>query len=215
LEKGETKKLKLIAHKYREPRPEFINKLRSLNRDISDVEIVNFIGSDLRNNCQVRIEAGSSIPRSNAAKQEMLKEIMSMPVFAPMLNDPVNQQEFLERMGIKGFNAAYETDFKRASWENEMLDNGSFQNIQIMPLENHNIHLELHMNRMKEPSFMTMPDDVKTGYQMHVDAHNQILQQQAQQAAVQQAMAQGNMPAKMAPTNMQTTQGQGIDLSGV
>jgi hypothetical protein len=199
IEKGQTKKLKLIANRYREPRKEFIDKLRALNKDISDVEIINFIGADLRNNVQVRIEAGSTIPRSNAAKQQQLMELAQTGVLGNLQTDPVNKQKFLERIGVRGFDQTYETDVKRAEWENEMLDNGSFQNIMILPYENHAIHVELHGNRMKEPSFMSLPPDIKQGYMMHVEQTMGIMQQQQMQAAQQQAMAQGNLPAKSAP----------------
>lgn len=199
IEKGQTKKLKLIAHRYREPRKEFIDKLRALNKDISDVEIVNFIGADLRNNVQVRIEAGSSIPRSNAAKQQQLMELAQTGVLGNLAQDPVNKQKFLERLGVRGFDQTYEVDVKRAEWENEMLDNGQFQNVMILPFENHQIHSQIHGNRMKEPSFMSLPEDIKQGYMQHAMQTMQILQEQQFQAAQQQAMAQGNLPAKSSP----------------
>lgn len=198
IEKGETKKLKLIAQRYREPRPEFVNKLRAMNKDISDVEIVNFIGSDLRGNVSVRIEAGSSVPRSNAAKQQQLTELANTGILGNLIADPVNKQKFLEKVGVHGFDSTFETDVKRAQWENEMLDNGNFASIMILQFENHQIHIELHQNRMKEPSFMTLPDDLKAAYLQHVQEHANILQQQQLQAAQQQALMTGNLPGGMA-----------------
>lgn len=199
IEKGQIKKLKLIAQRYREPRKEFIDKLRALNKDISDVEIVNFIGADLRNNVQVRVEAGSTIPRSNAAQQQQLMELATTGVLGDLINDPLNKQNFLERLGVKGFDTNYEVDVKRAKWENEMLDNGNFANVMILPFENHQIHAQIHGNRMKEPSFMSLPDDIKNGYMQHAMQTFEILNQQQMQAAQQQAMAQGNLPAKSSP----------------
>lgn len=197
IEKGETKKIKLIAHRYREPRPEFINKLRVLSKDVTDIEIMNFIGSDLRENCTVKIEAGSSIPRSNAAKQQQLMELAQTGVLGDIINNPVNKQKFLERLGVIGFDSDFEADVKRAGWENEMLENGLIQGTSVLPFENHQIHLQIHMNRMKEPSFMKADPVIQQQYQMHVDLHNQILQEQMLQQAQQQALMQGNLPANM------------------
>lgn len=202
IERGETKKLKLIAHFYREPRPEFINKLRALNKDITDVEIVNFIGADLRNNCQVRIEAGSSIPRSNAAKTQQLQELAQSGVLGDLVNDPLAKQQFLERMGVVGFDVNFEKDVKRAQWENEMLDNGNLNGISILEFENHQIHKQLHTNRVKEPAFLKMPPDVQQGYLQHIQQHDMYLQQQQLQQAQQQALMQGNLPGQMAPQMM-------------
>jgi len=199
IEKGQTKKLKLIAQRYREPRREFIDKLRAVNKDISDVEIVNFIGADLRNNVAVRIEAGSSIPRSHAAKQQQLQELGATGILGDLITDPVNKQEFLERLGVRGFDNTYEADVKRAEWENEMLDNGNFDNIMILPFENHAIHAQIHGNRIKEPSFMSLPPEIQQGYISHAMETMNKLQEQQQQQAMMQAQAQGNLPAKSSP----------------
>lgn len=199
IEKGETKKLKLIAQRYREPRPEFINKLRVLNRDISDVEIVNFIGADLRDNVTVRVEAGSSIPRSNAAKQQQLMELAASGVLGDLINDPLNKQQFLERIGVTGFDATYEADVKRSTWENEMLDNMNFQSVVVFPIDNHQIHIEMHGNRAKEPSFMKVDPMIQQSYLQHIQEHSMILQQQQMQQAQMNALQQGNLSDKMAP----------------
>lgn len=197
IEKGETKKLKLIATRYREPRPEFINKLRVMSKDITDVEIANFIGSDLRDNCSVRIEAGSTIPRSNAAKQQQLMDLAQTGVLGDIINNPVNKQKFLERLGVRGFDSDFEADVKRAQWENEMLENGMSDGIAVLPYENHIIHLQIHMNRMKEPSFMKMDPGIQEMFIQHVEIHNMYQQQQLIQQAQQQALTQGNLPANM------------------
>ncbi len=214
IEKGTTKKLKLIAHFYREPRPEFINKLRSLNKDISDIEIVNFIGADLRDNCSVRIEAGSTIPRSNAAQQQQLMDLAKTGVLGDLVNDPVGKQKFLERLGVRGFDVNSEVDVKRAQWENEMLDNGNLESILVLPFENHTIHKTIHMNRMKEPMFMSLPSQLKQAYQQHVDQHDAILQQQQMQMAQQNALMQGNLPGAMAPGMEQKAAGLSPEAEG-
>ncbi len=197
IERGETKKIKLIATRYREPRPEFINKIRAMNKDITDIDIANFIGSDLRDNCSVRIEAGSTIPRSNAAKQQQLMDLAQTGILGDVINNPVNKQEFLERLGVRGFDSDFEADVKRAQWENEMLENGMGNGVAVLPYENHTIHMQKHMNRMKEPNFMKLDPVVQQMFIHHVEIHNMYLQQQMIQQAQQQALTQGNLPGNM------------------
>lgn len=197
IENGETKKLKLIAQKYREPRPEFINKIKAMNKDITDIDIANFIGSDLRDNCSVRIEAGSSIPRSKAAQQQQLMDLAGTGMLGDLINNPVNKQKFLEMIGVKGFDSDFEADVKRANWENEMMENGKGEGTAVLPYENHTIHLQIHMNRMKEPSFMSLDPVIQQQFIQHVEIHNMYLQQQMLQQAQAAALQQGNLPANM------------------
>ncbi len=197
IEKGETKKIKLISQRYREPRPEFINKLKAMNKEIADIDIANFVGSDLRDNCSVRVEAGSSIPRSIAAQQQQLKELAQTGVLGDLINNPVNKQKFLERLGVKGFDSDFEADVKRAQWENDMLDEGMGAGTAVLPYENHTIHIQIHMNRMKEPSFMKADPAVQQQYIQHVETHNMYQQQAMMQQAQQNALMQGNLPANM------------------
>lgn len=208
IEEGETKKLKLIATKYREPRPEFINKLRVMSKDVTDIEIANFIGSDLRDNCSVRIEAGSTIPRSNAAKQQQLMDLAQTGVLGDIISNPVNKQKFLEKMGVTGFDSDFEADVKRAGWENDMLENGMASGVAILPMENHQIHLQIHLNRMKDPSFMRMDPVIQQMFLDHTQQHEMILQQQMIQQAQQQALMQGNLPGNMSGDYLKRKSGQ-------
>ena len=145
----------------------------------------------------MRIEAGSSIPKSQAAQQQQLKELATTGVLGDIINNPVNKQKFLERLGVKGFDADFEADVKRAQWENEMLEDGMGGGAAVLPYENHTIHLQMHMNRMKEPSFMQLDPAIQQQFIQHVEVHNMYQQQQMMQQAQQNALMQGNLPANM------------------
>ena len=68
------KQLKLMANKYREPRPDYIAMLKMKNTELSEESINKFIGEDLYDNCNVIVEAGSNIPKLQAAQQARLQE---------------------------------------------------------------------------------------------------------------------------------------------
>jgi len=103
IENGQSKKLRIIASRYIEPRPQFINKLKSLNKDNLDVEISDFIGTDLRDNVNVRIEAGSSLPRSKTYELSIYQQLAQAGMFGVLdpNQNPIGNQQFLELFGIK------------------------------------------------------------------------------------------------------------------
>jgi len=76
-------------------------------------DVLAFEGSDLRDNTDIRIEAGSSLPTSRAAKQAFIMDLMKMGYIDP--------NKGLEVMEIGGINKIYEqvqVDVRQAQREN-------------------------------------------------------------------------------------------------
>lgn len=76
-------------------------------------DVKAFEGSDLRDNTDIRIEAGSALPTSKAAKQALIMDMMKMGFIDP--------QKGLEVMEIGGMNKIYESvqvDVRQAQREN-------------------------------------------------------------------------------------------------
>lgn len=197
IEYDQKKQLKIVAKKYREPRSDFINLLVSKNSELSPDLIQKFVGDDLHDNCNVVIEASSSIPKLKAAEHAMLLELQQTG--ALNLEDPKNKQEFLSRLGITGFDSDYSKDEKRAELENMQLDEILIhpeRKPQVMEFDNHDIHLNTLHNRMKEASWYDLPLEIQQAYFAHESAHIEA-QQQAQQQQMMQAamMQQAGMPA--------------------
>lgn len=209
------KQLRVIAKKYREPRPDFIRILMSRNSELTEEQVKSFIGEDLYDNCNVIIEASSSIPQLKAAEQAKLLELAQLGVLN--LQNPANRNEFLDRFGIKGFDTDYSKDAKRAEDENENMDNliNDPQNkpVVLPMVDNHQIHIAVHTDRMKEPAYLSMPPEVQQMYMQHVAQHQQLLDQQQQQ---QQMMAMmSGQPPQQAPNPMEAQQkvGKGKGVS--
>lgn len=204
VENSQKKQLKIIAKFYKEPRPDFIRLLKSKNKELSDQAISNFIGSDLYDNCNVVVEAGSNITKLQAAKKQELREAAQAQVLN--LQDPENRIEYLTQMGISGFDSDVGPDTRRAEWENSLLDNvmNSQDNIPIvLDWDIHQIHIAVLEQRMKEPSWMELPAQVQQAYMKHRQDHEnaQAQQQQQQQMA---ALASGQPPGP--PPGAQETQ---------
>ncbi len=192
VESSQKKQLKLIARKYKEPRPDYIKILKSKNSELSEQAIDQFIGTDLYDNCNVIVEAGSNVPKLQAAKQALLLELAQAGVLN--LELPANRAEFQRQMGIQGFDNDVGPDTKRAEWENDLLDNlpnNPDSKPVVLNADMHDIHLEVLHRRMKQPSFLSLPPDVQQAYMAHEAEHQQFQQQMAQAQAMEQQALQG------------------------
>lgn len=202
-ESDQKKQLKLVAKKYREPRPEFIRSLVAKNSELTPATIQKFVGEDLHDNCNVLIEASSAIPRLKAAEQALLMEIQQQGVLD--LTNPQNREEYLNRLGLVGFNKEYSKDANRAKLENMQLDNliqDPASKPVVMVIDKHDIHINCHEERMKEQSFMDLPEEIQQAYFAHIQEHTDMKLQQMQEQAMQAAMT-GQAPEPQGPQQQQ------------
>ncbi len=156
-----------------------------------------FKGSDLGNNLDIRIEAGSSLPTSKAAKQALIMDLMKMGFIDP--------QKGLEVIDMGGINKIYEqiqVDQRQAQRENlrmskvtaDMMEEFNANNAQMMaqdpaafegmapPIiqpvnswDNHKLHIEYHNNFRKGQSFEMLPSETKALFEEHVRQHVEAL----------------------------------------
>lgn len=154
-------------------------------------------GSDLDNNLDIRVEAGSALPVSKAAKQALIMDMMKMGFIDP--------RKGLEVMDMGGINKIYEqiqVDQRQAQRENlrmskvteQMLEEFNRQNMMkmqqdpnafdgmippiIVPVntwDNHKLHIEYHNNYRKSQSFEVLPEFVKVLFEIHVQQHTMAL----------------------------------------
>ena len=194
VESSQKKQLKLIANNYKEPRPEYIARLKKLNKSLSESEINNFLGETLRDNCNVIVEAGSNVPKLEAMKQMRLQEAAASG--AVDLTLPENRAEFQRQMGIVGFDNDIGPDKKRAEWENDCLDNiMQFPDKQpvVLVYDDHAVHVQIHQRRVKEPAWMELDPQIQQAYMAHIQEH-EMMQQMAMQQQQMEAMMTGQPP---------------------
>lgn len=195
VEQDQKKQLRIIAKFYREQRDDFVRHLRMQDSDLTEQDISNFLGTDLYDNCNVVVEAGSNIPKLQAAKQSMLVELAQMGALG--LEQPANRIKFLDDMGIAGYDGDIGPDQKRAEWENSLMDSieASPDNKPIvLAVDKHEVHIEVHSNQMKSPAFQAASQAVQQIYMQHLQEHEQM-QAQAMQAQMLQAQATGQPAA--------------------
>lgn len=218
VENSQKKQLRIISKFYKEPRQDFIRLLRQKNKELSTESINKFIGADLYDNCNVSVEAGANVTKLQAARKQELREAAQSGVLN--LADPRNRQQYLEDMGIKGYDTDIGPDQKRQEWENSLLDN--IQNTPdkkpiVFDWDQHQIHIQVLEKRMKEPSWQEMPFEVQQAYMQHRQEHEQKIQEQ-QAHAQMQAMMSGQPPQpsqdqqSQAPMKSQP-KGKGMDAT--
>lgn len=202
VENDQKKQLKIIAKFYKEPRPDFIRLLQQKNKELPASAVSKFIGSDLYDNCNVVVEAGSNVTKLQAAKKQELREAAQSGVLN--LADPRNRRKYLEDMGIQGYDSDIGPDQKRAEFENSVLDdlqNNPTNKPIVLDWDNHAVHMQVLEKRMKESSWMELPPETQQAYMLHRQQHEMAMQQQMQMQAMQAAMmgqppqpAQGSQP---------------------
>lgn len=200
VENDQKKQLKIIGKFYREPRPDFIRLLMQKNKELSANAISKFIGSDLLDNCNVVVEAGSNVTKLQAAKKQELREAAQSGVLN--LADPRNRRKYLEDMGLHGYDSDIGPDQKRQEWENSILDdiqNNPNSAPVVLDWDQHDVHIQVLEKRMKEPSWLELPFAVQQAYMKHRMQHEQMQQQKMQQMMMQ-AMASGQPPQLPGPS---------------
>ncbi len=163
-------------------------------------DVQTFKAADLHDNTDIRIEAGSALPTSRAAKQAFLLDLMKMGFIPP--------EKGLEMMEIGGINRIYEEvqiDRRQAQRENlrmrvvtpedmqmhmeawmqenpeltKDVDSGlKLQPPPIIPVntwDNHEIHIEVHNNYRKSQAFEVAPSEVKALFEDHVRMHQEAM----------------------------------------
>lgn len=185
-------------------------------------------GADIASGTDIRIESGSALPTSKAARQALVTEWMKMG-FIP----PEDGLRILEMGMLKQYYNIIKIDENAAQRENllmkriteEMLQemeaawnegaaNGDQDKVnpetgeplQVPPMipvngwDNHAVHVEVHNRFRKSQAFQQLPDVVRAEFQKHISMHEQVLQQQQmQQMQMQQMQEASQSGAKEAP----------------
>jgi hypothetical protein len=159
-----------------------------------------FKGTDLKGNQDIRVESGSALPTSRAAKQAFLMDLMKMGFIDP--------QDGLEMMEIGGIQKIYEriqVDKRQAQRENlkmrvvteedvaahneqwlqnnpeaqKDIDSGLQLNppliVSVNTWDNHALHIEMHNNYRKSQAFESASAFTRALFEEHVRQHQEAM----------------------------------------
>jgi len=194
VENGQQKKLLLIQKKYKEPRPQLISRMRALNKGNTDFEIKDFIGADLRDNINIRIESGSTMARSQVAEQQTLMDLLKSNMLGDITphGNPEANTEFLQKFGATKFSSAINNDVLMARHIVRILyklNRGETDEPYppVRVFDNLQIHLKILTDEMKKPGFK----DEAGAFQKRLD---ELLNAQALQQGQQPATGELTLP---------------------
>lgn len=157
-------------------------------------EAAQWKGSDLRGNVDIRVEAGSALPKSKAAKQAFLMDVFKMgaieaPMFLELLDlggiekayeDFLIDKRHAQRENFKMTAIAESPDFVMASKEAEFT--GAEPDLSMMQVpanswDNHQLHIMIHNAYRKTQKFEMLPEGIKAIFEQHVTMHQIVAQQ--------------------------------------
>jgi hypothetical protein len=174
--------------------------VRIVGRD-GAFEAQHWAGNALRGNTDIRVQSGSALPQSKAAKQAFVMDLLKLGVIPP--------QQALEILDVGGIEKVYEdylVDKRQAERENlkmasidpmlavelvmppkgpdgeYQIDEMTGQPVQpppVMPAntwDNHQAHIIAHNRFRKTQQFELLPDPVKAIFEQHVMLHQMSLQ---------------------------------------
>lgn len=175
--------------------------VRVVGRD-GAFEAQHWAGNALRGNTDIRVQSGSALPQSKAARQAFVMDLLKLGVIPP--------EQALEILDVGGIDKVYEdylVDKRQAERENlkmasvdpmlavqlvmppkdpntgeYMMDPQTGQPVQPEPVlppntwDNHQAHIMAHNRFRKTQQFELLPDPVKAIFEQHVMLHQMSLQ---------------------------------------
>ena len=137
-------------------------------------EVKAFNKSTLRGNTDYRVEIGSAVPRSRAAKQAFLLELQQ--------RQAITNPQLLSRLDMaeaSDFYADMQKDDRQASRENMIMQEGykstekgnKSKVLPTNPYDNHIIHIGIHQNFEKTEQFENMKPELQQAHLDHVMLH--------------------------------------------
>jgi hypothetical protein len=137
--------------------------VRVVGRD-QQFDATQYDSKAIRGNLDVRVESGSALPQSKAAKQAFVMDLLKMGL--------IPQEKGLEMLDIGGIEKVYEdylVDVRQAQRENQKMMQG--MTIEPNDFDTHQVHIDVHNKFRKGQQYEALPEQLKEIFQMHVQAH--------------------------------------------
>lgn len=132
----------------------------------NQVEVKEFQGSDLRGNKDVKVIAGSAMPKSAAARQDFVLNLWN----AKILTDPQKALKLLEFGDIEEVFEDLSIDVNQAKAEQKQWLKGDFSH-KTRNFYNHDIHVAEHNKFRKSDDYEKLPPQVQVEVDNHVTEH--------------------------------------------
>jgi hypothetical protein len=140
-------------------------------------DVLTFKGADLRNNNDIRVESGSALPTSRAAKQAFIMDLMKMGFI-----DPNDGLEIMEVGGLQSIYERIQVDKRQAQRENLKMRVVTEEDIQsanqTWAMGNPELQKDQDSGLMLDPP-LVVPTNTYDNHQVHIQIHNNYRKSQA------------------------------------
>jgi hypothetical protein len=177
-------------------------------------DIFSFRGQMLHGNTQAEVQAGSAMPRSKAAKQAAMIELLQLMFQYGAELDPRDLRNFLKEYDVGGLDRLFEsitTDEMQVQREQRLMSQGTA--VDINPWDDDQYHIAAHQDFQKTDRYAQLGPNIQQIFQAHVLAHQERQVQttnlavQAQQPQIPGMNGGGNAPPDMGQTQLSTPEG--------
>jgi hypothetical protein len=155
-----------------------------------DVDIQEYQNTMLKDNTNVEVQAGSTMPRSKAAQQAAMTEILNTSLQYGLQPDPRMLRKFLRDYGVGSLEKLFadlETDEMQVVRENRIMLQGKA--IDINNWDDDDYHIAAHEEKQKSAKFAKLDPKAQEIMQAHVDAHKE-----RRQTAINAEVAANSVP---------------------
>lgn len=146
-----------------------------------------FSKADVNGNTDFCVETGSAAPRSRAARQSLIIEMIKMGII-----DGVTGLKYMDMVETTKLYEDAQVDERQVARENVMLKEG--MPVQINEFDNDDIHIIGHARWMKGEEYENSPDQIKMAALQHYMDHKNRQMMMQQQQMMQQSMMAGPPP---------------------
>lgn len=184
--------------------------------DDNSFDTMMLMGAEIKRGTDIRIEPGSALPTSSAARRAFVMDLMNAGFIPPEAG-----LEILEIGGPTKLMEQLGQDKRQAQRENirlKSLDEMAIQNhmmefmmdppmmqdgqpatdpgpvISVNDWDNHQVHIEVHNRFRRSQAFEFLPDTVKAQFEAHVQMHKQAMAQEMIQDLLQSIPTDGTVP---------------------
>lgn len=184
-------------------------RLTTIAGEDGNWDLAAYKGEMLGADPHVEVQAGSQMPRSKAAKQAAMTEVLGLMLQYGVPIDERNLRKFLKDYEIGGLDRMFEgftEDAKQTNREHRQLIGGT--PVPINAFDNHEFHLAEHTEFQKSHRYFALPDDIKGLFDIHVNEHRmyvkRVVDAQIEQTAIEQnEQAQQDMEMNLAEQRAQ------------
>jgi hypothetical protein len=172
-------------------------------------QIFDFRNTDLRGNTHIEVQANSSFPQSQAAKQAMMKDIITMMTQTGNGLHGRQLSQFFRDLGLGATDhliQEYTRNETQVNRENVLLARGV--PLPINDYDDTQAHIDGHTDHQKSATYAKYTPPAKQNFDAHVALHRAKLQQEQQEQMAQQAAAAAAQSGQPPPDQQQGAQGQ-------